>query len=588
MAPRLRVNLSFNLRFFGIVLLALLLGHGFAAPAVAQTESELRAQREQRRQAEREQMLRQQQEAEPAVRLDARQTGEKDALIPDNESPCFPIERIRLTGQMADRFQWAMEAAAHTASGEADAPLGRCLGTGGIGIVMNRMQNALIARGFVTSRILAGPQDLRSGVLELTVVPGRIRSIRTAPDVDGRATLVNAMPGRPGELLDLRDLEQGLENLKRVPSAEADLQIAPAEGEGAQPGESDVVVQWQQRFPLRVHAAVDDSGTKAAGKVRGSLTVSYDHWWTLNDLFYLSLTRDLGGGKPGTNGSEATTFHYSLPFGYWLLGFTASSSDYHQSVAGAYQAYIYSGESSNAELRLSRIVHRDAVRKTSAFLSVWRRTSRNWIDDTEVEVQRRRMAGWELGAVHREFVGRATIDLGLNVRKGTGLIGSLAAPEELFGEGTSRGRLTAATASATVPVSAGEQQLRFQVSLRAQWNQTPLVPQDRFSIGGRYTVRGFDGEFVLSAERGWLLRNELAFILPSASALELYVALDHGVVGGPTAATLAGRRLTGTALGMRGEILGTAVDVFVGMPLSKPDGFQASRVAGGFSLGWSY
>lgn len=45
--------------------------------------------------------------------------------------------------------------------------------------------------------------------------------------------------------------------------------------------------------------------------------------------------------------------------------------------------------------------------------------------------------------------------------------------------------------------------------IRAQWNRTPLTPQDRFAIGGRYTVRGFDGETSLMGERGWLLRNDI-------------------------------------------------------------------------------
>ncbi len=37
----------------------------------------------------------------------------------------------------------------------------------------------------------------------------------------------------------------------------------------------------------------------------------------------------------------------------------------------------------------------------------------------------------------------------------------------------------------------------------------PLTQQDKLSIGGRYTVRGFDGELSLSGEKGWLWRNEL-------------------------------------------------------------------------------
>ncbi len=44
----------------------------------------------------------------------------------------------------------------------------------------------------------------------------------------------------------------------------------------------------------------------------------------------------------------------------------------------------------------------------------------------------------------------------------------------------------------------------------------PLITQDRFSIGGRYTVRGFDGETTLIGERGWLLRNDLGLSLEAA------------------------------------------------------------------------
>lgn len=36
------------------------------------------------------------------------------------------------------------------------------------------------------------------------------------------------MPAREGELLDLRDIEQGLENLQRVPTVQAEMAIVPA------------------------------------------------------------------------------------------------------------------------------------------------------------------------------------------------------------------------------------------------------------------------------------------------------------------------------------------------------------------------
>ena len=69
---------------------------------------------------------------------------------------------------------------------------------------------------------------------------------------------------------------------------------------------------------------LDDGGSRSTGKYLSGLTVSYDHALTLNDLFYLTLQRDVGGREAGPRGTSGTVAHYSLPLGYWLLGFNAS------------------------------------------------------------------------------------------------------------------------------------------------------------------------------------------------------------------------------------------------------------------------
>jgi hypothetical protein len=73
--------------------------------------------------------------------------------------------------------------------------------------------------------------------------------------------------------------------------------------------------------------------------------------------------------------------------------------------------------------------------------------------------------------------------------------GSRVAPEEEFGEGTSRLKLYTADISLNAPFKLGEQKLRHSGLIRAQWNRTPLTPQDRFAIGGRYTVRRHEGRW---------------------------------------------------------------------------------------------
>jgi hemolysin activation/secretion protein len=427
---------------------------------------------------------------------------------------------------------------------------------------------------------------LKDGTLKLTLIPGRLRNIKLLSGTNARATLFNAIPAHPGELLNLRDVEQALENFKRPPTVDADIQIMPAESADAKPGESDLGIRWGQRFPIRVSVSADDSGTKATGKRQGSVTIAYDHLLALNDLLYASYSHDLEGDSV-LHGTRAHTVHYSIPYGYWLLAFSGSRSPYYQTVGGATQNYVYRGNSENAAITISWLFYRDASRKTTLSLGDWLRASRNFIDDTEVEVQRRRMAGWELGLTHRELIGGASFELRLNYRHGTGAMGARPAPEEAFGEGTSRFAVIVADGTVSVPFPLFGHALRYSGSWRLQSNRTPLIAQDRFSIGGRYTVRGFDGESSLVAERGWLLRNEFAAAL-GASGQELYAGFDHGEVQGPATVALAGKQLTGAVVGLRGQIKRLQYDVFVGAPVRKPELFRTPRVTAGFSTNLNF
>ncbi len=547
-------------------------------PVKAQTPDTAQRSAEAARQAQqRDEVLRQQLQSAPDVRLPSPPQTAKRLRLRSDESPCFVIERIDLS--LASPAPIALDPLRHALYGPQndDPPQGRCLGAEGVGILVERAQDALIASGYVTSRVLAKPQDLSNRILQLQVLPGRIGAIRLSQP-DDRATLVNALPMQPGDVLNLRDVEQALENLKRVPTAEADIQIEP----GSQPGTSDLVVRWSQGLPLRLLLSVDDSGDKASGKYQGSATLSYDNAFTLNDLFYVTVSRDLGGGDAGERGTRGVNAHYSLPMGQWLLSLNGGHNRYFQSVAGATQDYLYSGNSHQQDIELRRLVHRDATSKTSAGIKAFARQSENFIDDTEIEVQRRRVGGYELGLQHQTQWGSAQIEAGLSFKRGTGAFGSTVAPEDAFGEGTHRFALWTANLQWRQPFELESQRWQYQGQWRGQSNRTPLTPQDRFAIGGRHTVRGFDGQSSLSAERGWLLRNEVSTAIGEGH--QFFAALDHGEVGGPSAQNLLGTRLTGMALGLRGSAAYLQYEIFAGWPLDKPEGFRTANTTAGMSV----
>jgi hemolysin activation/secretion protein len=245
----------------------------------------------------------------------------------------------------------------------------------------------------------------------------------------------------------------------------------------------------------------------------------------------------------------------------------------------------FSGKSNNADVRLARMLFRNATTKFGGFTRAWMRDSKNFVDGTEVEVQRRRTGGWEAGLTYRQFIGNVTLDGNLAYRRGTGAFDAQHAPEELFDEGTSRMKVITADGQLAMPFQLGNQRLRYTGSWRAQWNRTPLVPQDRFAIGGRYTVRGYDGVVSLTGDRGWLVRNDLGLTLGGGQ--ELYVGADYGHVGGRTEWELTDH-LAGSVIGLRGGCKGAYWDLFVGAPIDKPSGYPTAYTTTGFSLGWSF
>lgn len=451
--------------------------------------------REQQRQQERERALQSQNNPQSDVRL-ARPELER-TQYPADEHPCFTINRIALVGESAGRFQWALKAAA-------DAK-GRCLGGQGIVLVINQVQNAILAKGWVTTRVMAQEQDLSTGVLTLTLQPGRIGEIRFEQPVSWRGRLWNALPASSGDMLNLRDIEQGLENFRRVPSAAADIKIVP----GRQDATSDLLVNWQEARPVRLSLGLDDSGSKSTGRYLGSATLALDAPFAQNDLFYANVGKDLF--QHGPFGNRSHTLNYFFPLGYWGVAANYNDYTYHQNIPNANEVLRYSGKSDNAQLTLSRLLYRDQSHKITLNLRGYRRHSTNAVNDIDIEQQKRRTAGWELGLNQRSYLGTTTLDANISWRRGTGAFNALPAPEESRHEGSARTGIVLGDLGINQPFTLGGQPWRIYTSLRGQWSPNALTPQERMAIAGRYTVRGFDGEQVLSGEKGLLWRNDIAW-----------------------------------------------------------------------------
>ena len=114
--------------------------------------------------------------------------------------------------------------------------------------------------------------------------------------------------------------------------------------------------------------------------------------------------------------------------------------------------YLYAGKSNTTKATLSYLLYRDSKRKTSISGSFWSRQSQNYIDGAEIEVQNVVWQDGKQAFLIKNISVMQPLSYRANYKRGTGARGSIEAPEELWGEGTSRPKIMTASIELTKPL----------------------------------------------------------------------------------------------------------------------------------------
>lgn len=493
-----------------------------------------------------------------------------------HESPCFVVSTIRFTGAHAKRLAWL--------SHDLKPVLQQCVGVKGLARIANVLDARLLVGGYTTSRVSFPPQNLRHGVLTIHLDVGVVAAVHMVnrhgkPDTRW-GTWRNAFPISAGDTLNIRALEQGVEQMDRLPSQAVHIEIVP----GPAPDTSVILIQ-RHEAPLidRLHGAltVDDFGTEALGRPELSTALSIDNPLGLNDI--LSFTGNTNLEDPGpTHRSQSGGVSYSIPWGYALLTLSAQSLRFAQVVQGTSVQFLSSGEVHTQQARLDLIVWRSAATKIGVFTALQARQARNYLDHIELVVQRLHTISLDTGLTFTTVLsGGGELAGEADYRQGLACCGAQPdLPTAATGGLTVRPQITSASLSWIVPFAFAGAPWQYGLSAFGQITPDTLVTEDQFLIGDHGTVRGFDGNSVLEAENGYVLRNDLSravSLLPGWHTAA-YVGLDFGRVWGPSAPNLGSTDLAGTVLGLeaqRGDFQG---NLALATPLYHPRGFQSQRL----------
>lgn len=452
--------------------------------------------------------------------------------------------------------------------------------------IRNAFQRKLLDKGYVTSQVYIPEQNLNTGTLQFMVIPGRVEDIRYS-DSSAHGPWRTAFPVRPGDILNIRDVEQGLEQMKRVSSQSVTMKLLP----GTSVGTSIIELSIKQDKPVHGSISFDNSGLESTGVYQGSFTSSFDQVFRANDTFTMSLSGDLSGSG-SIKGTRAASLNYVIPHGKDTFSVSFSKSRYHQTIQSNPYDFTYSGKSTTMKAKWNHVWSRTQREKRAFDISISTRHNHRFINDMEIPVQALRTTSVEFGVSNRKYIGNATLYSRLGFQWGIGALG--AQPEHkasvAMGGPTSRYHMWLVDVDYRKPFIMGHRPASFTSSFHGQWVQggKRVYSVDTINIGNRYSIYGFDGEYTLMGDSGWYVRNEVSSVIPRLNT-EVYLGLDVGAVYGKSTEALVGKTIAGTALGVRGNYAsGLLFDAFVSTPLYKPQGYHTKKFYSGFTVGYRF
>ncbi|TBV08484.1 ShlB/FhaC/HecB family hemolysin secretion/activation protein [Phytopseudomonas dryadis] len=488
---------------------------------------------------------------------------EAPAEAPPSDERCFAIEQIEISGASL------LSEAERTAilAPFADS----CLGVGQLNELLKAITDHYIDRGYVTTRAYLPQQDLSRGTLQVIVVEGRLEGLDSSALASDRELAIG-FPGQVGEVLNLRELEQLVENLGRLPSRRAQLELVP----GEQVGGSRVQLQGERSKPWHANLNRHNEGQRSTGEQQWGLGLVWDSPLGLADQLSLRAGRD--AVSDSYRHSHNQSLSYSLPYGWWRFDYSYSQSYYRTLGQGNGFDFKQDGDSRTHALRGERVLHRDNLSKTAVNLGLSHMRSRNYLLDSFLQGSSPHLSEAQLGFNHGRRIGSAFVNLDAGWQRGVGLFGAQSNGDPRGSEPVARYDKYSLTLSYLQPFSLWRESFSFDSLATGQKSEDVLYSPQRISLGGLSSVRGFKDQS-LSGDSGGYWRNQVRWTRPVTwAALQPWVqqysatlAYDVGVISHDRYSAGQSGRMSGHALelGARGEHL--AATVTFAHSLERPD-----------------
>jgi hemolysin activation/secretion protein len=303
-------------------------------------------------------------------------------------------------------------------------------------------------------------------------------------------------------------------------------------------GGSSVLVKNTPQKPWRASLSRNNDGQKSSGEQQWGAGFEWDSPLGLADQLILRGGHDAISDHQKT--SKNAMLYYNVPWGWWNFNYSYNQSDTRSLIQGDSFDFKQTGDSQNHQLRAERVVHRDALSKTSLSVGLAHLRTNNYIEGSRLAVSSHRLSELQWGINHGRRVGNAFVNVDLGMQSGIGLLDAQAENErDRFGnrQANARYRKYTATVSYLQPFTLWGESFSFTSLATGQRSEDMLFSPQRMSLGGSASIRGFKDQ-QLTGDSGGYWRNDLRWsrpvlvdwLRPAFGEYGVSVGYDQGVI----------------------------------------------------------
>ncbi|MDR1160406.1 MAG: hypothetical protein LBK69_07260, partial [Syntrophomonadaceae bacterium] len=231
-----------------------------------------------------------------------------------SEEGCLDLQKINISGVKKLNIKKIQKKARKAA--------GACVRKETLQQIQNDIQQAYIDKGYIAARVYFDFHNIGQKQLNIVVEEGLLEDIillnpKTKEPQKGAGAALQkftAFPFTRGRILDLRSLEQGVEQMNKLSSSRAVMDVRPGKNEGG----SIVMIDNEPLPRNSISISYDNNGTKTTGVSRINASYSRDNLFSLNENIYINASTTIGD-DPGTRYSRSFVAAYTMPFGYFTL-----------------------------------------------------------------------------------------------------------------------------------------------------------------------------------------------------------------------------------------------------------------------------